>query len=151
MVIRADVKMNFEVEATLLSKEEYEYYKENILHFARFEKNWWWLRTPGYKEGYVCFVNREGSVEDDGFVANPAISLRPALKIIMGPYNLGMSFQFAGLDWVCIGGGYALCTTELCKYHFNININKDGEQNNYDDSDIKSFLEKWLDVAPYLY
>ena len=143
MVIRADVKTNFVVEATLLSKEEYELYKENIEELW----DWWWLRTPGYKKGYACFVNKNGLVEDDGFVANPAINLRPALKVIMGPYNLGMSFQFAGLDWVCIGGGYALCTTEICKFPFS----KDGEQNNYADSDIKSFLEKWLDVAPYLY
>ena len=46
----------------LLSKEEYEQYKDQIPQI----NCWWWLRSPGYFSCNVAGVNSDGSISNYG-------------------------------------------------------------------------------------
>lgn len=125
---------------TLLSKDEYLKFKDNIpaVNF------WWWLRSPGYGGCNASCVDYGGGVGGYGsHVILSGGSVRPALNLKSNNLSISERFEFGGYDWTMIGDNIALCDTSICEMAFR----KDYLANDatlYEQSDIKSYLYNWL-------
>jgi len=128
-------------EVTLLSKEEYEQYIDNISIIDE----WWWLRSPGRLRKSAVFVYDDGSL---GFssVSNDSLRVRPALRILnLNSSNLAIKdhFELAGYTWTVISDEIVLCDDTIGKCPFRNDWNSP-DANDYETSDVKRFLEMWV-------
>ena len=110
---------------------------------------WFWLRTPYTPNS--CFTSL---VEEEGFVSyylvNYKYCVRPILKINLeeSVFKIGDSFKINDYEFTIIDSNIALMNDlirdesgDRLKIPFNKNYKKG---NNYEDSDIKKFLDNFL-------
>ena len=120
---------------TILSKEEYLRYEENIPE-ADF---WWWLRSPGYYQCSAALVDSDGSRSYGDVIGTRGV--RPALIINHGSsLQTGDRFKFFGHNWTVISAKYALCDDAFCYMAFRKDLKAD-DSNVYEASDIKRYLD----------
>ena len=123
-----------EYEITLLTKEEYEAYKEQIPLIY----DWWWLRSPGGSSNYAAGVGSGGSVDDGGDGVNDVtVAVRPALKSKIIDLQIGEKFIALGNRWVMIGDGFAISEDVITHQRY------DSESNVWETSELKAWLEAW--------
>lgn len=126
---------------TLLSDEEYEAAKKHIKPIYLD----WWLRTPGTSDIYTKDVGWYTNISHTGAPVFNDEGVRPALKINLNDTNLKIndSFEFSDYTWTVISDNYALCDSTLCRMPFQHSV-KESNENNYEESDVKEFIESWL-------
>ncbi len=126
---------NYEI--TLLSAEEYEKYKDNVPPINCS----WWLRSPGINSNRASHVDSGGSVDDDGlYVDRSNGAVRPALKMSDGrKYEIGKRVILYNFPWIIIDKGLAIAEVPIAFRRF------DNESNDYENSEIKKFLNDWLE------
>lgn len=128
---------------SLLSKKEYEARRDSI----PLADGWWWLRSPGCYSDYVAYINEDGSVNDLGFpVFYSKCFVRPVLWLNQGSAHLKISekFRFGDKTWTYIGDGFAIADEPFCKMAFRKDANAE-DANSYEASDVKKYLDAWLD------
>lgn len=120
-------------EITLLTKEEYDSYKDNI---PLLEKRWW-LRTHGedkYIRDTFMTVEENGLINHDGVSPNVIyIYVRPVLHILED-LIVGSTFRFKGVRWVVISKNTAICEKHVGCQDFGPLVD------DYDKSRVKNFL-----------
>lgn len=135
----AESKKNNDIdvlEVTLLSVEEAGELPKEMLK----SDHSWWLRSPGYLAFEVALVDGDcGDVIDDGGLVDEELGVRPALKLNLKSLKRGISFFYKGYEWEMISDDTALCKSIVGKCAFNV----DGNNNEYESSDIKQWLNDW--------
>lgn len=129
------------LDVSLMSSEVYLLHK-NIIPFLGEP---WWLITPGLTKYHTCCVDKRGDM-DDGYyyhIGNE-IGIRPYIHI----ENIDSSFivgdKIKILDCICTiiekfeNEAYVLCDDIVGYSRFH------KEKNNWEKSDAKLFLLKWL-------
>ena len=130
---------------TLLSIEEHRKYKPIIPLI----EDWWWLRSPGYYQNYVAFVDIFGDVCEYGNGVYIDNAVRPALKLNLEisdtlfwykPEKLiGTKIEYGNYRWTVLdtslGELYVLCDSIIARRRF------DPESNNWATSELKQWLE----------
>lgn len=140
-----DVEIDVQ-EITLLSKDDYLKFKDNIpsVNF------WWWLRSSGdYGFDAYC-VDYGGGIGGYGnLVFNSDGSVRPALRLNPEFSNLQIKdrFEFGGKSWTVIGEEIALSDEAFCRMAFRRKYWEAYDANNYATSDIKKYLDNWLELV----
>ncbi len=132
-------------EITLLSVEEYEAAKDNIPPLNEY----WWLRSPGFYSNIAACVAPDGGVHDIGDYVNAgSVGVRPALRVNPQSLNLqiGEKAQYGGHTFTRITEDMLLCDEFICKMTFRKDWQADNA-NDYEASDVKTFLDKWLEKA----
>ena len=126
-------------EVTLLTKEQYEQYKEKIPPI----EDWYWLKTPGEYMLDVAFVYKDGNVYFFD-VNHSSGGLRPVFELTEATENLAAEdiVKFAGYDWTMLTDKIGICNEIIDQIAFNEDWLKENA-NSYEDSDIKSRLDKW--------
>lgn len=123
----------------LLSKEEYEKYKDKIPYIDV----WWWLRTPGCVDRVAISVNSDGFVDDNGFFVDYAnYAVRPALKVSsVKSFEQFANNSFCALKniWVKIDEDLAISEMPIAFSRF------DEKSNDYAKSEIRQELLDWYE------
>ena len=130
---------------TLLSREEFEKNKEWIP--ATFNNISWWLRSKGCCDDYVCYVDSDNLIHDDGYV-DLSKDLRPVLLFnTTTEINPGDEFLLFARDWVVLetslNGNFMAISLNL-EPNGNHYFNEYGKSNDYENSIIKEYLEEKL-------
>lgn len=126
---------------TLLSTEE----AENIPRELRSMHDFWWLRSPGCFEGNAAIVKYDGLISLDGYyVDRNRYGVRPALIFDPESSDLKLKdeFRMAGYNWTVITENMALCNGIIAYKPFREDWQAK-DANNYEKSDIKTYLENW--------
>lgn len=130
--IEIDIEVN---KITLLSIVEYQKYKEKIPRIS----NWWWLRSPGHGSYRVAFIDDIGCIDDFGnYTFCDKCTVRP---VLLGTFGEIAEFEFAGYEWIVLSENIAICKDYLTYMIF------DEKSNDYEKSEVKRYLEKWLKDA----
>ena len=128
---------------TLLSQKEYEAAKKHIPAL----NHSWWLHSPGYNSKYAAYVLcNYGYVIRYGYDVAYSIAVRPALKLVglkSANLQIGDNFRLFGHDWTVVSDTLALCNDSIGESPFREDYEAE-DANNYEASDIKMFVEKWL-------
>lgn len=125
---------------TLLSIEEYEKCKYIIPPI----NDWWWLRSPGYISDNATFVDFDGYAHNFGDSVNHnTYAVRPALFHKSSNFQIGDKVELLDYTWTIISNNMLLCDSIIGHTYFRKNYKADNA-NNYEESDIKKVLEKWL-------
>ena len=136
--IQLNILKNQQDKIFLLSIEEYEKYKKYIPSI----NTWWWLQSPGSNSCRAANVSSDDSVDNLGdFVYYDFGAVRPALKISKQEFenlNLGDRFVKHDFPWIKISNYLAIAEIPIAFRRF------DKISNNYDNSEIKQFLQDWL-------
>ena len=126
----------------LLSKEEYEQYKDQIPQI----NCWWWLRSPGYFSCNVAGVNSDGSISNYGDcvhhnnnAVHPALKLKSIDPLYYNKTRDGRGVIYCGTTWECIDEEkeYYIAEMPIAFRRF------DGKSNDYALSEIRKFLYNW--------
>jgi hypothetical protein len=148
----------FEItDVTLLSKEEYTEFKDNILLNSN---GVWWLRSSGNYQRNAADVNFDGSLRNDD-VSDMDCCVRPALICDLGSSNLGVGnkISLAGYNWTVIstsvnvtddpynGKAIILCDDFVGQTAFRLDRDA-ANANVYDASDVKVWLANWATEHP---
>ena len=143
-----DNKVRFEDdEIFLLSIEEYEKYKDRIPHVVC----WWWLRSPGYHNGYAANVYYGGSVRHSGDLISIASGcVRPALRIpnlssythcpagsYYQKYRIGDRIVKYDFPWIIIDEDLVIAEVPIAFHRF------DAKSNDYATSEVRQLLKDW--------
>ena len=150
---KLDIITGYPESLELLSIEEAEKLPESVRKY----NSVYWLRSPSrnplYPERnqYAACVSYEGWILDFGYhVHRKPLAVRPVLKISNPkPSDLELykkyyvnNDKFMG---IYIGDNKFLYTGKIIKQRFNKEPdNYDEESNNYETSEIKQFVDKWL-------
>ena len=138
---------DFEIkEATLLSIEEYENYKELIPYLVSSdveEEECWWLRSPGLQRYGVAIVYN-GDINEGGINYDfGAYDVRPALKIEVSSANAfkaGSKLELLDKKWTILNisgqEAYILCDESIGRQLF------DDDSNDWETSELKQWLEE---------
>ena len=134
---------------TALSVEEYEKYWNKI---SPVEESWW-LCSPGCSADRVaCVFGESGDVYVYGFFVYREFGVRPALQI-SNPESMNLEsgdvFSFGGQTFTYLGEGLALCDDIIGKCVFQ-EAYKAPDANDYEKSDVKAYMEKWLEKQLFL-
>ena len=122
-------------EITLLSREEYHQYKDDIDDIGL----WWWLCTPSSEDGKVLIV-----LHDELGDAKACVNcggVRPVLRISnLGSNGLtiGSRFYLAHEQWCVISPDLALASRCLTFMPFRCD-----NGTNYEGSDVEEYLQRW--------
>jgi hypothetical protein len=122
---------------TLLSKEEYMKYKDNISNIDGI----WWLQSPGDSRHCAARVCFNGS-HYFSIVSNDDVYVRPVLRV--DNLKIGIKFTLAEHTWTVISPDLALCDEPIMKSYFRKDWQEE-DANVYEVSDIKKNLEKWAE------
>lgn len=129
---------------TLLSIEEYTKALRNIPRLY----GQWWLRSPGAADNTAAFVYPAGNVSCYGAYVGKTFGVRPALLFDPERLNLtiGTKVRIGGVAWTHIAENILLCDNILrmmpfCKEPSSLTANY------YETSDVRKFLEEWLEDA----
>lgn len=108
----------------------------------------WWLRSTGYGSSRAAVVESSGAIEEDGIIVNcDIIAVRPLLKITESllktlPRKKKCYVKYLNTKWIDISDylGYPCLLKKKClkKAH-----RFDSKSNNYEESEIKKFIEDW--------
>lgn len=128
---------------TLLSVGEYEKAKAYIAPIG----DWWWLRSPGRDSSSAAHVIPDGGVHTDGSNVDYTNNVvRPALEVDnLKSFNLNPEdkiIDLAGHDWTVISDTVVLCDDSIGWHCFREDW-KAPDANDYEQSDVKRFLESW--------
>lgn len=148
---KLDVVNGYPESLELLSIEEAEKLPESVRKYTSV----YWLRSPSrrpfYASHYAACVSSESWILDFGVqVHRKPLAVRPVLKISNPkPSDLELykkyyvnNDKFMG---IYIGDNKFLYTGKVIKQRFNKEPdNYDEESNNYETSEIKQFVDKWL-------
>lgn len=120
----------------LLSKEEYERYKDKIPKITC----WWWTRSGGNGSCSVAFVDCDDSGYYKGGICASLDSgaVRPALKI-SDYYAHSGKIVFNGVTWVRIDKDLYISELPIDFRRF------DSTSNNYETSEVRKFLLYWFE------
>lgn len=122
----------------LLSIEE----ANEIPNWIRANCSWWWLRSPGLRQGSAAYVDLGGSVDcRGGNVSIDYAYVRPALTIKnLDSFNLkiGETIEVGELIAQYIGDNKVLPCKSIGDHRF------DSTSNDYEESEIKKYIEDWL-------
>lgn len=122
-------------EIFLLSIEEYKKYHDRIPHI----NCWWWLRSPGDYSDFTAGVDDDGSIYFDGYrVDYDDGAVRPVLRIAH-PEKIGMRIVQYDFPWIVIDKNLAIAEVPIVFHRF------DNKSNNYENSEIKKFLNDWIE------
>lgn len=134
-----------EIEITgisLLTIEEVEVLPENIRQYG----DDWWLRTPGFYSYHAAYVSNNGSIGDYGGdvddVDDYGVSVRPTLTVAnLDSLNLkiGDILVIKNKKYIYIGDNRVLYNDKAVYHRF------DKESNDYEKSEIKKIVDKWLE------
>lgn len=136
--------------ATLLSLEEAEKALSLLSEFEKLYPRSWWLRTPGSYDRWAHCVARTGIIYTDGsFVNTSNRCVRPALKIKINDPDIqkGDTFLFGGYEFKVISEDLAWMYKNdigFCPFRYDAGAE---DANDYEASDIKKYVEEWLDKA----
>ena len=133
-------------EITLLSVEE----ANRLSKSDRTIDGWWWLRSPGKPHHHAAFVNYNGEISSFGTpVTRDYGCVRPALRISCFPPNLtvGSKTELFGCCWTKISRDLLLCDTSVGTTAFH-ELVLDPNPNEFETSDIRVWLNKWLESQP---
>lgn len=128
------IKCEDVISADLLTVEE----ASKLPRWIRANGEWWWLRSPGYRSNDVAGVSSGGS-DCFNFVDDDDVAVRPALRIKHVNLDFGETVEVFGEMAQYIGDDKVLLCDVVAKKRF------DGESNDYEESEIKSYLDSWLD------
>lgn len=122
--------------ADLLTFDEAKKLPKSLLRCGK----WWWLKTPGRRDGYTTTVLDDGSVDGTGLdVDAVGVIVRPVLRLTnLNDYSVGKDFKFGGYWFRIVDECMALCLDNLGFHSF------DESSNNYEESLIKSFIDRWF-------
>lgn len=143
-VVHEPVEIEIE-EITLLTAEEYVDAKDVILH--RYES--WWLRSPGLCRGRVAYVGIDGGLYDRNVANYENLYVRPVLKVKdLESSGLEISDRFEIASRLCsvISPRLILFDDFVGKTAFRKDVNAK-DANDYEQSDVKKWLEKWAKEA----
>ena len=122
---------------TLLSEEEFNSSKEFI---PEIELQIWWLRTPYYLPHRACAVFANSYI-GNAPVSSFAIGVRPALVVENEEFVCGQKVNVLGCVWTVIliddVNTILLCDEVVAHQRF------DADNNDFEESEIKRFLEGW--------
>ena len=142
-----DAELDIDIrEITLMTLEEYETYMERIPKL----NDYWWLRSPGQFSLSEAAVKPDGSVNREGDYINLGIcAIRPVIKFNNtggSRIEVGEQFVLGGHPFTVIDKEVAIMNDSLgCRY-----FRKDWkaqDANAYMQSDIKVYIEEWLEKA----
>lgn len=127
---------------TLLSLEEYEELKANIPPLD----DHWWLRSPGKSSDTACSAYNMGFCDTTfkTYVNLDVLAARPALIVESSELKVGDKFQLGNHNFTMISDKYALCDNSVGHCCFR-GDKKAGNANDYEASDVKKFIEDWLE------
>lgn len=138
IVTTQDLEVNIS-EVTLLSRDEYVNYKNNISKLDQ----WWWLRSPGDYYYSAALAYTDGTICDCS-VINDIGGIRPALKFSNPNLQIGDRFFAANYNWTVIGEGIALCDECVGQIAFRADW-RANDANDYEASDVKKWLDRWCE------
>lgn len=134
--------------ARLLTIQEVDYIPTRLL---RCEK-WWWLNGRGFKYTYAAGVFPDGSLDLTGnYVVHMTDSVRPVL--IVRPSNVfvkGSIFTFGGARFEMINRKVAFCIDTIGESPYRVkDINTSDQRmlTDYELSDVKRYVDAWLEAA----
>lgn len=133
--------MNIKVlEATLLSKEEYETNRDIIKH----ADSCWWLRSPGISSNFASFVDVDDTAYDcgDGLYYD-FFAVRPALILESENLKIGSQITYAEQTFTVLRDGLALCDKSIHQMAFREDW-ESKDANIYEASDIKKWVDSWF-------
>jgi len=128
--------------AILLSVEEYEAYKNNIIGIDE----WCWLRSPGSESGYAADVYDSG---DSYMLGNNIccsdIGVRPAITFDSDKCKLliGDRLVIGNATLTVIADGILLANEVVGKHCFRKDW-KAPDANDYEASDVKKYVDEWF-------
>ena len=129
----------------LLTVEEAEKLPKDILKFS----NWWWLSSPGVLNFSVAYVDDNGIANARGLAVYFIFSVRPILicdNIDSFGLKLGDKVSAFGKEWQYIGDDRILLYGEpLTEMEFRDADEQTPGLNDYEKSDVKKYLDDWLD------
>ena len=128
-------------DVTLLSKDEYNAYKDNIPVNSNGS---WWLRAPGLLTNYAS-VWRKDALAINFFETDDSNGyVRPLLvcEINETELQVGDKISLAGYTWTMISDSMILCDDFVGQTVFRANSNA-SDANVYAKSDVKVWLENW--------
>lgn len=145
MKVEKLIRVDLDVQGiTLLSIEEYKKHKRHITPIDCV----WWLRSPGCRSWLAAYVGSSGIVNSNGDdVDRDLIAVRPALQVAnpkSASLKIGDKFCLFGYEWTVISKELALCDEVVGKHAFREDWQAE-DANDYEQSDVKRFLEEWLD------
>ena len=121
-------------EITLLTKEEYERYKERI----PLVRDVWWLRSPGHYDDRASIVLDDGYVNINGYSVDYfLVAVRPALKSELLTLPIGTAFIALGNRWIVVDDGVAISQDVITHRRY------DAESNNWETSELREWLIEW--------
>lgn len=139
--IEQEIELDIEG-VTLLSVEEAKKLPEDILSCGY----WWWLRSPGYNDGSAAVVLHYGTVREHGFRVNRVDgAVRPAFiisSIESANLKFGDKIKIMGIEATVISDKLALADEPVGHTYFRKDF-KAPDANDYEKSDIKTWLEDW--------
>lgn len=142
--MKRKISINSIESAALLSKEEYNKYRDKISHIT---KNWW-LRSAGRSGSQAAFVSRgSGIVDGRGINVHLEFGVRPALQIsnsVSMNLESGDTFEFGRNTFTYLGEGLALCDNIVGNCVFRKDWNAP-DANVYETSDVKKYVEDWFE------
>lgn len=125
-----------EDEIFLLSKEEYEKYKDKIpvINYR------WWLRSPGSTFISAVYVNCYGK-SCSGYIGDKYVAVRPALKL-KREYDIGVRVVLNDFPWIVIDKNLAIAEVPIGQTAFDTD---DSNDHCYRNSYIRAYLKKWFE------
>lgn len=130
-------------EITLLSLEECNRLPPDILKSSAR----WWLRSPGNYDCYIACIEPSGNINIVGNYASSKIGVRPVLKVDnIGPAKPYETISLLGREWIVISDTAMLCKDIITRMPFR-NDWRANDADNYDTSDIKTYLNLWMQAA----
>jgi len=134
--------------ATLLTIDEARELPERLKAYRN-----WWLRSPGGYADFAAYVDYNGFIHSHGdYIRNNLNVVRPALIISnleSSEFKVGDRFEFDGKEFEIVFDYLAFCLTDIGQCAFKKSFKKDwaGDANNYEESDIKKFIDEWFEKA----
>lgn len=123
---------------TLLSKEEYDKYKDIIPPVNL----WWWLRSPGYNSLDAASVTSDGSLLYI-YVSHSSLYVRPAIVCEPSCLEPGDKVKLFEMNWTALNPSLLLCDESIGGCAFRKDWNAP-DANDYDASDVKRYLREWI-------
>lgn len=130
----------------LLSKAQYDAARKNKQTIKDITQAWWLKDSdPQSPRMYHFSIHPTKGVCDNTNI-DDLLAVRPVLYISdyrQAGLDIGDSFEVYGLTWTIILKGIALCDHHLGREPFR-NDYKAKDVGDYESSDVKKFLDKWL-------